>query len=503
MMIATKKTWRGMALAIAIAVGATTVAASPAPAQAASTIAFTTSSAPVISGSATVGSILTLSTGAWTPAPTAFAFKWWSDGVAVAGATASTYSIRAADVGKQITVTVTGSKSGYASLSRSSAPSARVTSPPAPALPAPTVQFDDWMLDTVSAYHVFLSLDALSFEVEQPRYEYELDGSGVWQHLVDAGVWDAEAWAAASPGDHLVSFRAAGTLNGRPVVGAPSPRVWHHARGYVHESTPTAAVSGSRVTFTWDVREALNGWPEEDGIGYTITGVTDGTLAPAVGSVTVDVGYDKTVTFWMEFGGGADFSRWGEVTATTGPAPSTSQILKSTPAPSVIGTAKVGNLLTVRTSTWEPAPVALSYQWNRNGNAIAGATNPTYTVVSADAGTQITVSVTGAKAGFLSATKTSAATARVPQPIITGVAPTVSGVLKVGQKLTAKAGAWTPLPVTVTYQWKRNGAAIPGATATTYTPVAVDKGATITVTTTGAKSGYPTVVKTSTGKRIA
>ncbi|CAQ02711.1 hypothetical protein CMS2636 [Clavibacter sepedonicus] len=378
-----------------------------------------------------------------------------------------------------------------------------MTGPASVSIPAPRVVFDDWMLDTVSGYHVYLSLDALPAEVDEPRYQYELNGSGTWQDMGGAAVGEGEAWAPASPGDHQVSFRVAGTVDGAFVTGTPTPRVLHRARGYVHESTPTAVVSGSRITFAWDVREALNGWPEEDGIGYTITGTPGWTPAPAVGSVTVDVGYDATITFWMEFGGGADFSRWGEVTATTGHAPSATQLLTSTPAPSIIGTAKVGNILTVRTSTWEPKPVALSYQWNRNGNAIPGATNPTYTVVPADAGTQITISVTGAKAGFTSATKTSAATARVPQPIITGVAPTVSGVLKVGQTLTAKAGAWTPQPVTVTYQWKRNGVAIPGATATTYSLVAADKGATITVATTGAKAGYPSLVKTSAGKRIA
>ncbi|OUE18092.1 hypothetical protein BFL34_02845 [Clavibacter michiganensis] len=502
-MNATKKAWRGVALAVAIALGTTAALGAPAPAQAASTIAFAASSAPVISGSATAGSTLTVSTGSWTPAPTAFAFKWWSDGVAVSGATASTYAVRAADVGKQITVTITGSKAGYTALSRSSAATARVTGPASVAIPAPRVVFDDWMLDTVSGYHVYLSLDALPVEVDEPRYQLELDGSGTWQDIGGVGVGEIEAWATASPGDHLVSFRAVGTLAGRPVVGTPTPRVSHRARGYVQESTPTAVVSGSRITFAWDVREALNGWPEEGGIGYTITGDTDWTPGPAVGSVTVDVGYDKTVTFWMEFGGGADFSSWGEVTATTGHAPSATQLLTSTPAPSIIGTAKVGNILTARTSTWEPKPVTLSYQWNRNGNAIAGATDPTYTVVPADAGTQITISVTGAKAGFTSATKTSASTARVPQPIITGVAPTVSGVLKVGQMLTAKAGAWTPQPVTVTYQWKRNGVTIPGATATTYSLVGADKGATITVSTTGTKAGYPSLVKTSAGKKIA
>ena len=56
---------------------------------------------------------------------------------------------------------------------------------------------------------------------------------------------------------------------------------------------------------------------------------------------------------------------------------------------------------------------------------------------------------------------------------------------------------WGPAPVTLTYQWKANGAAISGATATTYIVPAAYVGKTITVTVTGTKTGYTTVAKTS------
>ena len=49
----------------------------------------------------------------------------------------------------------------------------------------------------------------------------------------------------------------------------------------------------------------------------------------------------------------------------------------------------------------------------------------------------------------------------------------------------------------MTYQWKRNGVAITGATAATYKLVAADAGKRITVTVIGRKSGYRTVAKTS------
>ncbi|MFT3887962.1 MAG: CAP domain-containing protein [Arachnia sp.] len=68
--------------------------------------------------------------------------------------------------------------------------------------------------------------------------------------------------------------------------------------------------------------------------------------------------------------------------------------------------------------------------------------------------------------------------------------PSISGTLRVGKKLTAKPGTWGPKPVTLTYQWYRNGAKITGATASTYTLTASDRGKRIKVVVRGTKSGY-------------
>ena len=75
--------------------------------------------------------------------------------------------------------------------------------------------------------------------------------------------------------------------------------------------------------------------------------------------------------------------------------------------------------------------------------------------------------------------------------------PKISGTAKVGKKLTAKPGTWKPSGVKLTYQWKRSGATLKGATKSTYTLTKSDKGKKITVTVTGSKSGYLTAAKTS------
>ena len=167
------------------------------------------------------------------------------------------------------------------------------------------------------------------------------------------------------------------------------------------------------------------------------------------------------------------------------------------PVPTIAGTAKVGSVLTAAPGTWGPAPVTLTYQWYRTGVAITGATAATYTLTSADLGKTMTVKVTGSKSGFTTAAKTSAATAAVAVGTLTGPTPTVSGTAKVGSVVTATPGTWGPAPVTLTYQWYRGSTAITGATASTYTLVAADKGSAIKVRVTGSKTAYTSLARYS------
>jgi hypothetical protein len=89
------------------------------------------------------------------------------------------------------------------------------------------------------------------------------------------------------------------------------------------------------------------------------------------------------------------------------PAKAAARALK-TAVPKITGTAKVGQKLTVNRGSWTSG-TKLTQRWYRNGAAISGATGTSYTVKSGDAGASLTVRVTGAKAGYASATKTSAA----------------------------------------------------------------------------------------------
>ena len=82
---------------------------------------LTATPTPKISGTATKGSKLTAITGTWKPSGVTLRYQWFRDGAAISGASSKTYTVRSADKGHRINLMVTGSKSGYTSVSKISA----------------------------------------------------------------------------------------------------------------------------------------------------------------------------------------------------------------------------------------------------------------------------------------------------------------------------------------------------------------------------------------------
>ncbi|GAA2249617.1 hypothetical protein N1031_19725 [Herbiconiux moechotypicola] len=262
---------------------------------------------------------------------------------------------------------------------------------------------------------------------------------------------------------------------------------------YPWKATPTPTISGtakvgSTLTAkpgTWNPSPTLSyQWLRG---GKPISGATK----PTYTATASDAGAKLTVSVTGKKSG---YTTSTKTSAAVTVAPGT---LTATPTPTVKGTTKAGSTLTVTTGTWTPAPVTLTYQWLRGGKPISGATKSSYTLTTTDVGTAITVTVTGRKAGFTTVTKTSAKLA-IPVPALSATpTPKISGTAKAGSTLTAQPGTWSPAPVSLTYQWSRNGKAITGATKSTYKLTTADAGTTITVTVTGKKAGYATASKTS------
>ena len=64
---------------------------------------------PAITGTGEVGSMLQCTMGNWSGEPTGYVYVWKADGMAIAGATADSYTVLAGDAGKSITCVVTAS----------------------------------------------------------------------------------------------------------------------------------------------------------------------------------------------------------------------------------------------------------------------------------------------------------------------------------------------------------------------------------------------------------
>jgi hypothetical protein len=127
----------------------------------------------------------------------------------------------------------------------------------------------------------------------------------------------------------------------------------------------------------------------------------------------------------------------------------------------------------------------MTFQWSKNGAAISGATAASYTTpatASADNNAQFTVKVTNS----LGSVTSSAATLSVVAPAAVAITTQPAGqTAYVGQTATFSVVA-TGSPA-LTYQWRKGGTAIAGATGSSYTtPVlaAADNGASYTVVVT-------------------
>ena len=75
---------------------------------------------PTVSGIFQSGKTLTMTVGAWD-AGTRLSYQWYRNGVPITNAVAKTYKLTSADVGKSISVSVTGTKAGYQTITRTSA----------------------------------------------------------------------------------------------------------------------------------------------------------------------------------------------------------------------------------------------------------------------------------------------------------------------------------------------------------------------------------------------
>jgi hypothetical protein len=90
-------------------------------------------------------------------------------------------------------------------------------------------------------------------------------------------------------------------------------------------------------------------------------------------------------------------------------------------APTLTGTAAVGQALTCSQGSWAHEPTYLLYQWTRNGTVISGQTGATYTLQAADQGHSITCTVTAGNGAGAASANSNTVAIPVPLSVFAGV----------------------------------------------------------------------------------
>jgi hypothetical protein len=196
-------------------------------------------------------------------------------------------------------------------------------------------------------------------------------------------------------------------------------------------------------------------------------------------------------------------------------AAATAEAPVNTVEPRITGTPRVGEVLTTTRGTWTSVePANYAFRWYRcdgrgrpdasDCDRISNATNASYEVRRADAGSRIRSQVVATNLdGSTTATSNPTNVVQTAAPVNTE-APSISGSTVVGNRLTANPGTWTGIrPMSFAFQWLRCNeqgegcAVIAGATDNSYVLAETELGRTIRVRVTAENARGRTAKRTA------
>lgn len=261
----------------------------------------------------------------------------------------------------------------------------------------------------------------------------------------------------------------------------------------------------TKVSCSGPYNSDMNNWvpiPDADRQSYVPTNLDKGHCLIVLVSGAVDG--RPVATFPNTAEAGTNPDRWYVTTAILAGVFQDG----STPTINHDGSPKVGEVVTVTPVPTRPLQNSWSYQWYADGSIISGATSSALTLGAAQRGKAITVRAAAKRSGFDDRSWTSLATPKVLGDVMESVGspsilPQEDGEPPaVGDVLTVDTGTGWPAGTTFTYQWRRAGLAISGATQPTYTATSTDVAKPVTVVVHGSKPGYDPVPAETTAVTV-
>ncbi len=452
----------------------------------------TATGAPTITGTAQVGETLTAETTDIADADgldnASFAYQWLADDADISGATGKTYALTEADEGKTVKVQVSFTDdAGNEETLTSTATDAVAGLPNSPATGAPTISGTAQVGETLTAETTDIAdadgLDNASFAYQWLADDADISGAtGKTYALTEADegktVKVQVSFTDDAGNEETLTSTATDAVAGlpnSPATGAPTIS----GTAQVGE-TLTAETTGIADADGLDNAGFAYQWLADDadisgatGKTYALTEADEGKTVKVQVSFTDDAANEETLT-----------STATDAVAGLPNSPATG-------APTISGTAQVGETLTAETTGIADADgldnAGFAYQWLADDADISGATGKTYALTEADEGKTVKVQVSFTDDAANEETLTSTATdavAGLPNSPATG-APTISGTAQVGETLTAETTGIADTDgldnASFAYQWLADDADISGATGKTYALTEADEGKTVKV----------------------
>lgn len=184
---------------------------------------------------------------------------------------------------------------------------------------------------------------------------------------------------------------------------------------------------------------------------------------------------------------------YADLISTSAPTPAIAAgPLQNTAKPTIAGSPRVGSKLTPSPGSWSKPGLTYAYQWSVGGRRVESMPDGSYTPVAGDIDQPVALQVTASRPGYVTTSAVSAPTKAVLHGILTmKTKPSIHGHARVGDKLTATPGSWSPGPK-LSFQWYSGRHKISHATSQTFVPTAGFRGDAIRVKIIARRPGYTT-----------